>query len=76
VEDSGFSVWGIDPEKQNAEASRGSPRFTDALSVSKSGGQTCVILQFWGVSFDKHGSKISHGRFWARAASCQASECG
>jgi len=54
---------GLDLKKQNAEASRGSPRFTDALSVSKSGGQTCVILQFRGVSFGKCDSKITHGRF-------------
>jgi hypothetical protein len=50
---------GLDLEKQNAEASCGSPRFTDAFSVSKSGGQTDVILQFRGVSFDKRDSKIT-----------------
>jgi len=63
MEDSGSLIWGLDLEKQNAEASRGSPRFTDAFSVSKSGCQTCVILPFWGVNFDKWRSKISQSGF-------------
>ncbi len=59
MKDSGFSVSPNKlKEKQNAGASRGFPRFTDATSISKPDQQTRRVLQFWVSSFGKERGKF------------------